>query len=154
MGNFSGSVKVVVLWSFKSKVKHAMGDLSSHLNVLEHLFAPDICWSFMWCARPLQMSPDFNLLKRVVATPTQQLVHYHNLQRKWKCGISKCSTPWPPATSHSLLLFAHKEELSASIRQRNQTTEKRPASPPWSTTSEPIWKTNPFISSVWLNKVK
>lgn len=66
---------------------------------------------------PVAINPDLNLFKPAVATPAPQLAHYHNLLRKWKCGVPISSTPWPLAASHSLLLFSHKEELSARVRQ-------------------------------------
>lgn len=58
--------------------------------------------------------------------PSSQLPHWHhkpthccNLVGKWKCGVPKSSTPWPPASTYSLLLFPRKEELSVGVRQES-----------------------------------
>lgn len=78
------------------------------------MMALSLCWTD---DQNVEWSVDTKLFKHVVAPAALQLALHHNLLRKWKCGLLKSCSSWPPACSHSLLLFPHKEELCECQRE-------------------------------------
>lgn len=93
---------------------------------------PPLLFSFF--LRQLPLSPCHR--RRPVTT---KLVR----KRKWAVPkSSSSSTPCPPATSHSLLLFSDKEELLAQRRNQTLHSSARPACDPllpnWSESARPL----------------
>lgn len=93
---------------------------------------PPLLFSFF--LRQLPLSPCHR--RRPVTT---KLVR----KRKWAVPkSSSSSTPCPPATSHSLLLFSDKEELLAQRRNQTLRSSARPACDPllpnWSESARPL----------------
>lgn len=87
----------------------------------------DICWSGVSVEDDSWHEP----FHRCCCHTALQLAHYHNLLRKWKCGVPKSSTPWPPATSHSLLLFTQRGTLGQSqTEESNIWNASNLSSPP------------------------
>lgn len=101
------------LWLLKvNKVHKAPGVSHWIINICSQMYfglARPFAWFLTWTLPS----------KLAAATLVPQLTHYCNLLGKWKCGVPKSSTPWPPASSHSLLQISHKEELSVGVRQES-----------------------------------